>query len=62
MGRLVKEDFETLRKIVLLAKELGLDIVDSSHPKFVEKYEASKKEKPNKIYQVKIDMFDGYQK
>lgn len=62
MGKLVKEDFETLREIIVLARELELDIVDSSNPKFVEQYEAKKLENPSKVYQENFDIFSGLYK
>lgn len=57
MSKLQKEDFELLRKIIIIATGLGLDIVDSSDRKFVEKYERQKLEDPKKIYQAKVDIY-----
>lgn len=57
MRNLQKEDFELLRKIIMIATKLGLDIVDSSDSKFVEKYERKKMGNPGKVYQAKIDIY-----
>lgn len=57
MGGSAKEEFETLRKVLLLAHALGLDIVDSSNPKFVEQYERKKLASPNQVYQEKVILY-----
>ncbi len=59
MSKLQREDFEQLRSIIMLARELGLDIVDSSEDNFVEKYEHRKLENPNKVYQIAISLYNN---
>lgn len=62
MRRQTKEEFETLRKVLLIANDLGLDIVDSSKENFVEKYEQEKLANPEKRYQEKVIIYTGIDK
>lgn len=49
-------DYQKISKAVLLARDLGLDIVDSSNPSFVEEYERQKQESSSKVYQISISL------
>ncbi len=45
-----ESDLEKLQELVTIAEALGLDIVDTNNPNFVEEYEVSKQELGKKVF------------
>jgi len=55
----IQEGQEKIKKIIEIALALGLDIVDSSLPNFVEEYEKEKSKNFNKVYQIQLEKILG---